>query len=186
KNIVLTIEIFEGLATGRRATVMQNEALLRAYAMRELMGRTPQVEQGFIAGILADVGRLLLISKLPADSEIIEKKIEASVLPWVAEIDRLGCTSADIGGQLLTKWNLPPPLIEAVSQRHRPPPPEPTASVTTALMLVNAVEWSVRAPKHHRAEFEERALRLIGVFPGSTIESLSRYFGTTDESSEKS
>ena len=183
KNLVLTVEVFEGLAKGKRALALQQEALLRAYAMRELLGRTPLAEQAFIAGILADVGQLLLLSKLPLDAMAIDKRVEAGMLPWIVQAERLGCTAATIGAHLLARWNLPATLVEAVALHHLPPRSSPTPNVTTALCLVGAIEWSLRAPEHLRAEFRQTAEQLVTAFPASSVESIGRYFGQAEQRS---
>ena len=168
-------------AKGKRALALQQEALLRAYAMRELLGRTALAEQAFISGILADVGQLLLLARLPLDAMAIDKRVEAGVLPWVAQSERLGCTAATIGAMLLTRWNLPQTLVEAVALHHTPPGGSPAPNVTTALALVCAVEWASRGPMPHRPEFQKAAQQLVVAFPSVTLESLGRYFGRADE-----
>lgn len=183
KNLVLTVEIFEGLAKGRRALALQQEALLRAYAMRELLGRTPLAEQAFIAGILSDIGHLLVLVKLPLDAMAIERATEAGRLPWVVQTERLGCSSATIGAQLLARWNLPASLVEAVALHHEAPRGSPAPNVTTALALVAAVEWSQRAPESLRGEFRKAAEQLVVAFPATSVEAIGRYFGRADEKS---
>lgn len=181
KNLVLTVELFEGLAQGRRAVALQQEALLRAYAMRELLGRSPLAEQAFMAGILSDVGALLLVSKLPIDAMAIEKAVDAGRLPWVVEEERLGCTCASIGAKLLARWNMPVPLVEAVALRNEPVRGSPTASIGAALSLVHNIEWSRRAPESLRSEYRQRAAQLIELFPAASLESIGRYFGVSAE-----
>jgi HD-like signal output (HDOD) protein len=177
KNLVLTVELFEGLATGRRAVQLQQEALLRAYAMRELLGRTSLAEQAFMAGILSDVGQLLLLTRLPIDAMAIDKAVEAGRLSWVVQKERLGCSSAELGAQLLARWNLPTALVEAVALHHQPPIGAPAQNLTTALTLVSAVEWSRRAPESLRSDFRRLSEELITTFPTSSLDSLGRYFG---------
>lgn len=181
KNLVLTVEVFEGLAVGKKALVLQQEALVRAYAMREILGRTPLAEHAFVAGILADVGQLLVQAKLPVDAMAIDKRVEAGALPWVVQMERLGCSAAQIGAQLLAGWNLPGGLVEAVALQHQPSRGTPAPNVTTALCLVSAVEWSNRAAPHLRQDMRKKAEELVTAFPSVTIESLSRYFGHTTE-----
>lgn len=181
KNLVLTVEVFEGLAKGKRALALQQEALLRAYAMRELLGRSALAEQAFIGGILADVGQLLLLARLPLDAMAIDKRVDAGMLPWVVQAERLGCTAGTIGAHLLARWNLPATLVEAVALHHLPPRGSPAPNVTTALTLVGAIEWSLRAPPHLRAEFRQTAEQLITAFPSSTVESIGRYFGQAEQ-----
>ena len=181
KNLVLTVEIFEGLAQGRRAVQLQQEALLRAYAMRDLLGRSPLAEQAFMAGLLSDVGQLLLLTRLPIDAMAIAKAVEAGRLPWVVQQERLGCTSAMLGAQLLARWNLPTALVEAVALHHGAPIGAPAQNLTTALMLVSAVEWSRRAPDSLRGEFRKLAEELITSFPTSSLETIGRYFGASSQ-----
>ncbi|MFZ5441729.1 MAG: HDOD domain-containing protein [Myxococcota bacterium] len=181
RNLVLTVELFEGLASGKRAQQLQEEALLRAYAMRELLGRTRLAEQAFIAGVLSDVGQLLILSRLPVDAMAIEKAVEGGKLPWLAQEERLGCSSAQIGAQLLARWNLPATLVEAVALHHQPPRGELTENLTTALALVSAVEWSCRAPPALRGDFRRIAEQLLPAFPTATLETIGRYFSRADE-----
>ncbi|MFO0597017.1 MAG: HDOD domain-containing protein [Myxococcaceae bacterium] len=176
KNLVLTVELFEGLATGRRAVTLQQEALLRAYAMRDLLGRTPKAEQAFMAGILSDVGALLLLTRLPIDAMAIDQAVEAGRLPWVVQQERLSCTSAHIGAQLLTRWNLPQALVEAVALQNEEPRGTPAPTLGTALALVSAIEWSVRAPEPLRGDFRKRAAELVTAFPAASLEAIGRYF----------
>jgi HD-like signal output (HDOD) protein len=178
KNLVLTVELFEGLALGKRAVVLQQEALLRAYAMRELLGQTPLADEAFVAGILADVGNLLLIARLPLDAMAVERRTD--VLPWVAQKERLGCSAADIGAQLLTRWNLAPSLVQAVALHHHPLG-APSSDVTTALALVSSIEWSFRAPVKEQAAFQARADELVAAFPVANLDRLARYFDTRQE-----
>lgn len=181
KNLVLTVEVFEGLATGRRAQSLQQEALLRAYAMRELFGRTPHSEAAFIGGVLSEVGQLLLLSKLPVDAMAIERSIEQGRLPWDAQHERLGCTSAHLGAQLLARWNMPNALVEAVALHHDPPESNAGPNLATGLALVSAVEWSLRAPETLRSDFRKTSLRLLEAFPSAQLGSLERYFGHAEE-----
>lgn len=181
KNLVLTVELFEGLAHGRHAVVLQQEALLRAYAMRELLGRTPLAEAAFMLGVLSDVGSLLLVSRLPIDAMAIEKAVDAGRFPWDVEAERLGCTCAALGAKLLTRWNLPREMIEAVALRNELGRPGTGADLGTALQLVHAIEWSHRAHDVRRSEFRKRAESLIGCFPGASMKHLGRYFGAAAE-----
>jgi HD-like signal output (HDOD) protein len=181
RNLVLTVEVFEGLAKGKRALALQQEALLRAYAMRDLLGRSAQSELAFIAGVLSDIGELMLLTKLPIDARAIENAVAEGAFPWDAQVERVGCTSAAIGAQLLARWNLPAALVEAVALQHDFPSGTPTPNVTTALALVRAVEWSERAHTGMKAEFGKAASHLVTAFPSASVESIRRYFTTAEQ-----
>ena len=182
KNIVLTVEIFEGLATGPAASAMQQEAIARACAMREVLGRTPMAEAAFAVGVLADVGALLLVTRLPIDAQAIKKMTAAGRLPWEAERQRLGCTHAELGAVLLSRWNLPHAIVEAVALHHSPPENAPAATLGTALALVTAVEYSHLTQEPLRRELRSSAERLGAVFPTIKLEQVDRYFGSIGES----
>jgi HD-like signal output (HDOD) protein len=181
KNIVLTVEVFEGLASGKAAQGLQQEALSRACAMREVLGRTPLAESAFAAGVLADVGALLLVTRLPIEAAAVARAVQGGKLPWVAEQERLGCTHAELGAAILAKWNLPNALVEAVALHHQPPQNVPVPNVASALALVSAVEFSHRTAGDAHRELRLSAERLITTFPTASLEQLDRYFAPGDE-----
>jgi HD-like signal output (HDOD) protein len=182
KNIVLTVEIFEGLASGKAAQALQQEAVARACAMRDILGRTPLAEAAFAAGVLTDVGVLLLVSRLPIDAAAIAKRVDTGQLPWEAERERLGCTHAELGAAILARWNLPNPLVEAIALHHVPPQGTPLPNVSSALALVSAVEFSHRCTGAVRDELKKTAERLLLVFPAVSLPMLDRYFARADQS----
>ncbi len=174
KNIVLTVEVFEGLATGKTARALQFEALSRACAMRELLGRTPFAEQAFAAGILADVGELLIATRLPIDQATIEKLSSSNTRQEDVERERLGSSHAEVGGALLALWNLPVALIEAVTLHHTPPEAAASANVSTALAVVCALEEEPSATDARKAELKATVSRLLEVFPTVNLQAVKR------------
>jgi HD-like signal output (HDOD) protein len=182
KNIVLTVEVFEGLATGQTAAAMQQDAIARACAMREVLGRTPMAEAAFASGVLADVGALLLVTRLPIDAQAIKKMVAAGRVPWEAERERLGCNHAELGAAILSRWNLPSAMVEAVALHHAPPESAPAPTIGTALALVTAVEYAHCSPAPMGRQLRADAERLCAAFPTLNLEHVERYFGTGDES----
>lgn len=181
KNIVLTVEVFEGIASGPLASSMQQQALTRACAMREVLGRTPLAEAAFAAGVLADLGALLLVTRLPIDAKAIDKLVASGRLPWDAERARLGCTHAELGAAILSRWNLPASLVEAVALHHTPPENAPTPTLGTALALVTAVEYSHRTAELTGQALKKMAERLAAAYPTLSLELVERYFSSGDE-----
>ncbi len=99
----------------------------------------------FVAGLLHDVGRLALFSKVPELSQrIFGQHREQGGLLRQAERDVLGYDHADIGGALMKRWQLPPRLVEAVENHHRPTAcqvgKEEAAVVHLVDHLVNALQ----------------------------------------------
>lgn len=181
KNIVLTVEVFEGMASGKTAKALQMDALARACAMRELLGRTPMAEAAFAAGILADLGQLLIATRLPIDVQAIQKAQGGRTQEEV-ERERLGSSHAEIGGALLSLWNMPAALVEAVTLHHTPPDAAATANVPTALALVCAMEEEVHTVGAGRkAELKATIEKLAQIFPTVNLQAVRRQLAPRDE-----
>jgi len=78
-------------------------------------------EQAYAAGILHDIGKLILADKLPEQyGEIIREAQTAGIPVTAMEQKHLQATHAEVGGYLLALWGLPVPLVEAVACHHNP------------------------------------------------------------------
>jgi len=80
-----------------------------------------RAEQAFAAGVLHDVGKLILAEKLSDQySEIIKESHTAKLPLHEVERKHLGASHAEVGAYLLALWGLPVPLVEAVACHHNP------------------------------------------------------------------
>lgn len=78
-------------------------------------------EQCFLAGLLHDVGQLVLAYGLNEEySEVITKAGLENLPIWQVEQELLGASHAEVGAFLLALWGLPNPIIEAVARHHQP------------------------------------------------------------------
>ena len=102
-----------------------------------------QTEQMFTAGLLHDLGRLVLFIHFPDDAlGVLRRSRASSVCLHAAERKELGCDHAAIGRYLLNHWRLPLALENTVAFHHQPadaPDPVPAAMVHLADILVNAL-----------------------------------------------
>ncbi len=97
---------------------LQTAALSKALAMERAI---PFMEELFIAGLLHDIGRIVLSGKLPEDFEkVLDYRARRHVSLLEAEKKVLGLTHAELGAFLAKKWNLPAPLVEIIRCHHAP------------------------------------------------------------------
>ncbi len=79
------------------------------------------IEEIFMAGLLHDIGKLVMTQKLGENYEMLCKKVENEKLKFhEIEESELGFTHCDVGMMLLNKWNLPQELSNAVYMHHQP------------------------------------------------------------------
>ncbi|RMG30231.1 MAG: HDOD domain-containing protein [Gammaproteobacteria bacterium] len=92
-------------------------------------------ERLFVAGLLHDIGHLVLYTRLP---EIMQQILLVSGgdegLQHQAELSELGFSHADLGGALAETWKLPDALCAAISYHHLPGCATETAAFEAALV----------------------------------------------------
>jgi len=83
--------------------------------------REPAVERFFVAGILHNIGRLVLCVQLPEDVETAFKQGMSSDLPLhLIEQKIFGFDHAALGALLLETWNVPNTITRMVAWHHQP------------------------------------------------------------------
>jgi len=83
--------------------------------------RQQVIDDSLTAGLLHDIGKLILASAFSAQyKSILGVAAERKIGIWAAEREVLGCSHAEIGGYLLGIWGLPHSIVEAVAWHHRP------------------------------------------------------------------
>lgn len=140
--------------------------------------REPNVERFFVAGILHDIGRLILYTKMPEVSiEILEKCRREEELLYRAEQEIIGYDHADVGGRLAEKWRLPLSIIEMVQFHHRPILsnyfPIETAVIHLADILAHAMELGSSGEKLV-PPLDKKAWESIGLTHGLLSSVMSR------------
>jgi putative nucleotidyltransferase with HDIG domain len=79
------------------------------------------VERFYLAGILHDIGRLVIFKKEPALArDAFYRSREQQENIYLSERELMGFDHADVGRELLKAWQLPPRLVEAVGCHHQP------------------------------------------------------------------
>ncbi len=79
------------------------------------------VEEAFIAGMLHDIGKLILSSHMEdAFDEVVALAQERRAPLHEVEVELLGFDHAELGAQIAAAWNFPPELEEAIRCHHDP------------------------------------------------------------------
>ncbi|MFP4172601.1 MAG: HDOD domain-containing protein [Candidatus Hydrogenedentota bacterium] len=138
KGLVLGTTIFETL--GPRGRELWNHSLGCAILSRHI-GRAmglPDVEEVMTAGLLHDIGKVILIYTAEAEWEAAAAKAEKESL-HIATAERavFGADHARVANWIATRWRFPKRLIEPLTYHHQPWLAKEYASVTAAVHLAN-------------------------------------------------
>ncbi len=94
------------------------KSVVQAVAAEILGEQTRVKEQYFLAGLLADLGRLAMLKAMGRDYAPVLDDAEQSQRDVLdVERDQFGFDSVDIGLKLMARWKLPDPLIQAALAR---------------------------------------------------------------------
>jgi len=90
-----------------------------AAKQRELARCEIDAEEAFTAGLLHDIGRLVLANASPANYErVLSCGQGDSVTLSQRELEGLGIDHATVGARLAEKWRLPVNIVDAVAHHH--------------------------------------------------------------------
>lgn len=139
-----------------------------ARAMAEFKGEE-NVERYYLAGILHDIGRLILLKKEPALARdaLYQSKAKGENI-FQSEQELMGFTHAEVGGELLKLWKLPPRLVEAVACHHQPQKakefPVEAAIIHTADYIVHVLHVGSDAA-FSEPQLYPKSWEIIGISP---------------------
>ena len=115
--------------------------------------RVDYPEGAFLAGLMHDLGKLLVASSMPADYMDIEAEFERTGASWEeCESMVLGLDHSGISAMALEQWKLPEPIVRAVRMHHQP---ELIAggliplslAIRTSSDVATHMGYTIRAPK---------------------------------------
>jgi HD-like signal output (HDOD) protein len=114
-----------------------------AKAISKLEGQDAKAaEEAFTAGMLHDIGKLVLAVNLPVEYTEAMRLAQAGLEVHLAEHQVFGANHADVGGYLIGLWGLPVPIVEAIALHHGPSRASQTAfSPLTSVHAANVLAW---------------------------------------------
>ncbi len=100
-----------------------SESLYTAMLAKNLAAKCRVMNKSrlFLAGLLHDVGRLVMYQCMPNEMSIVMSYVDDEKMSLVdAESLEFGFTHAEVGGELLKNWNLPASLVDTAFYHHEP------------------------------------------------------------------
>lgn len=103
-----------------------------------------EAESMFTAGLLHDIGKLLLFNKVPdrmlaAEEYMIQKRVDV----LSAELSQVGVTHTAVGEALMDHWGLPQLLIDCARNHHEVVHDGPNRDATHLIYLANCLSTYV-------------------------------------------
>ncbi len=138
---------------------------------------TKHTEDALMAGMLHDIGKLVMLSYFPNEFKQSVELSEREAIPlFEAEKQIVGVNDAEIGAHLLSLWGLPNSILEAIALHYTPQKAQaPITNVLTAVHLGYALNHDI---VHNIKEETESAVDmdyLEQLNLSSNIESLKNF-----------
>jgi len=130
RTLALTIHVFSRFdrvssVAAQVASLWEHSVRVASLAQRIAMaesGEKAMAEECFAAGLLHDLGKVILLGERPAAYNEMQTRVTAGCEIGIEdlEVELLGCSHAQLGAYLLSIWGLPVSLVHAVAFHHRP------------------------------------------------------------------
>jgi putative nucleotidyltransferase with HDIG domain len=127
-------------------------AVARELAFR--MGRSVVSSRVLLAGLLHDIGKLLLLQTGDREYAALLNEDLSPNTAHKREIKQLGFDHAMLGGHVLARWNLPEPLPQIVACHHQSKPASQAFSKSgvvpmaiATLRLADTIDWLLSQPQ---------------------------------------
>lgn len=117
---VLTAEL-PGYALEREALWKQSQICAITARVLSKKIKFPQPEQAYTAGLLRDIGKVILDHYLKEQFQSIMDLVNDGNKSFIeVEEEILGFNHGQVGAKIAEKWNLPEDLVEAIAYHHQP------------------------------------------------------------------
>ncbi len=124
-------------------------------------------EKLFVAGMLSDIGHLMMYQKIPEQCAYLLAKVNSeNLVLFKQERSLLGFDYAELGGELLRRWNLPESL-QLITQYHVEPTAGESFKLETAIVhiahIINQFEINDDNAEEVFARIDPSAFHLSGL-----------------------
>jgi HD-like signal output (HDOD) protein len=119
----------------------------RALAQASTVFADMHPEDTYIAGLLHDIGKIILMEKAaPRYLAMLRKSVQQGRPEVEVEAEDFGFTHADVGSVLAIKWSLPEDLAIAIRYHHAPSKDPFHRSLSSLIHLADHLAWLGSTP----------------------------------------
>ena len=185
KNLALGVKIWDMLMVqgGAGLTELWEHSALVAAAARLLAQRTraAEADEAFTAGLLHDIGRVVLMRRFPAVYGRLTSGGEGGL--ETRERAAFGVDHAQAGAWLFEAWALPAAIVESAARHHEPLPLDAPLGAPTLVNVANRlVCWTnVAGELAPGAEAELATVAAVGLSLGDCAEIAAVLQGQKDD-----
>lgn len=129
--------------------------------------RFPKPDLAYTAGLLHDIGKVILDYYLGEQFKIIQDRVDSGEVPFErVEEEVLGFHHGQVGAKIAEKWQLPEDLVEAIAYHHEPreglinPKVVAITHVADGLVMMMGMYLGADGMSY---EFSEWAMELLGL-----------------------
>ncbi len=148
KNLAITITAMGMLPQNSNSKFNSNHFLLHSLGtatIARLLGqrlKVPAKETSdyFVAGLLHDFGKVVLVQFMPEEMENALIKSSNEGIPlFQTETEKIGSNHAELGGMLGEKWQLPSDLVTSLREHHNPITKGDAAKMRDCVIAANSI-----------------------------------------------
>ena len=174
RSLTLSIHVFSQFDRHSSAAAHLSALWDHSVAVASLAQRIAHLETGsksmaeecFTAGLLHDVGKILLIAEMPVEYRQVIAGMDTNTHSIrAAELEFVGCPHEQVGAYLMSVWGLPPSIVRAVQFHHTPSETAPAMfSTLTVVHCADALaSASDKSPLNHDLELDTSHLEGLGL-----------------------
>lgn len=161
RTLILSLSFFETLAKVHDKGQLDKMAFWRhsvasaaaAKALANATGRLVNPEEAYVAGLIHDIGMLLLDTLAPKEYRQVLQEFQITGANSLLNLEEgiAGISHVEIGSRLALRWNLPKALCGAIRHHHAPeeavdPMDLPTQNLVAVTAAADYLAWSAGYP----------------------------------------